>query len=355
MATQLESGIRRRERRWLRLGGTAVAGVMAAGLLAACGSSASDDDGAKGDNGAGVVRVAIGKVGIIGTLPWALADKGGFFEKNGIKIEYVYIDSGPAAVAALTSGTADSGAAGVAVAIPVLNQSKKLTVLGGTSSTVSNTLFVLADKATDDMAAPFPQNVKALKGRKIGVSALGSAAQQMVEGALKNAGIKPSDVTFIATGVGATQMAALSNGRVDAVYGDPSVMAAYAKQGVETTRVIDFASADSAGPGAGNALLAVNVASTESKKQNPARFKSYCAALSEAVVWAKESKNETKVGEIVSNYLGIPADQGVPLWSDVKDTLTDGITEELWTGQPPWNLNGNPLPDFKTSVDPSCG
>ena len=53
------------------------------------------------------------------------------------------------------------------------------------------------------------------KGKSIGVAVLEGASQGVVEQLLNEAGMAPTDVTFVATGLGAQANAALTSGSVD--------------------------------------------------------------------------------------------------------------------------------------------
>lgn len=319
-------------------------------VLAACGGSSINEKARDGK-----IRVAMGKVGILATLPWAFADQGGFFTRHGVDVEFVRLDSGPAALSALTSGSADVGSAAAASVIPVLRQSSKLLVLGDMATTVNSTLLVPTEKASAEMAKPFPENLRALTGLKIGVSALGSTAQMLVEGALTKAGVPVKDVTFISTGVGATQMAALSHGRVDVVFGDPSTAATFKENGLETMAVVEFGSSASAGPKSENALLLTNVAAADFKKRDAQALNSYCLALRESIDWANDPRNIAKVGDIVAAWLDVPRSETEAMWAATSTTLHDELSERMWTEQPEWNLGGEPVPAYKTSVDATCG
>jgi NitT/TauT family transport system substrate-binding protein len=73
------------------------------------------------------------------------------------------------------------------------------------------------------MVAPESSGIKTaedLKGKKIGVLALGSASDMMVRGSLKEVGLDPdTDVKILPIGVGAPMAEALNSGTVDAIAG----------------------------------------------------------------------------------------------------------------------------------------
>lgn len=133
-----------------------------------------------------------------------------FFEQVGIDAKTVTVAHGPAAVTALASGSVDiaTNAPEVFLALAGKGQSVKL-IAGQTKQ-----LGVLMARPGLQLPAQFPTSVQALKGKKIGVTALSSATQYLAITMMTAAGLGAADASFVAVGTGATQ--ALVNGVVDA-------------------------------------------------------------------------------------------------------------------------------------------
>jgi NitT/TauT family transport system substrate-binding protein len=84
------------------------------------------------------------------------------------------------------------------------------------------------------------RTVSDLKGKKIGVSSLGSSSDIATRVALQKQGLDPEkDVTIIAAGSGSTRTAALVSGAIDATVADPSFDAPL--RGAGLTRLLSIA------------------------------------------------------------------------------------------------------------------
>lgn len=155
----------------------------------------------------------------IGNLLVKVAKAKGFCEKNGIKCELVVIPSGALGAQALAAGSID-----VAL-IPIESQAGAITkgadfvgIVGG-SGTNSAVLVASSKLDMPNAAKGLPDVVRDLKGKKIGVAARGTGGEFAVQFLLRDAGLAPDDVTFVAVGGLPTALPALMNGQVDAVLG----------------------------------------------------------------------------------------------------------------------------------------
>ena len=149
---------------------------------------------------------------------WIAKDLG-FFEKNGLDVDPVLIQSGPRSVSALLSGE-----------MPIINTGANSSIaanLGGTKepivvATFYNTLvFSLIGK-------PDIANVAGLKGKVLGVTQLGSLSDFTARLVLAQAGLAPQrDVTLLPTGDYNGMVVSLSKGLIDAgVISPPSTLKA---------------------------------------------------------------------------------------------------------------------------------
>ena len=125
----------------------------------------------------------------------------GFFKEAGIDAKTVTVAHGPAAVTALASGSVDVATNAPEVFLALAGKGQSLKLIAGQS----RQLGVLAVRPGLDVPANFPDSVQALKGKKIGVTALSSATQYLAIAMLNAAGLDATDVEFIAVGAGAPQ------------------------------------------------------------------------------------------------------------------------------------------------------
>ena len=98
-----------------------------------------------------------------------LAVEKGFFKEAGIDAKTVTVAHGPAAVTALASGSVDVATNAPEVFLALAGKGQSLKLIAGQT----RQLGVFAARPGLDVPASFPDSVRALKGKKIGVTALG--------------------------------------------------------------------------------------------------------------------------------------------------------------------------------------
>ncbi len=141
----------------------------------------------------------------------------GYCEKYGIKCELQVIPSGPLAAQALLAKSIDAAFIQPEVtAHAILKGAKMKAVVGGA---VTNTNILIAGNhlETPNAGKPWPAFMNDFKGKKIGVTARGSAVETAMTFLLLKAGLKPDDVTFVAVGGPVAAYGALTSKQVDGV------------------------------------------------------------------------------------------------------------------------------------------
>jgi len=140
------------------------------------------------------------------------AGEQGLFAAVGIDSRTVSVAHGPAAVTALASGSVDIATNAPEVFLALAGRGQSLKLVAGQAKQ----LGVLMARPGMSFPTEFPASVAAFRGTKIGVTALSSATQYLAITMLTAAGLRATDVTFVAVGTGAPQ--ALANGVVDAAF-----------------------------------------------------------------------------------------------------------------------------------------
>jgi NitT/TauT family transport system substrate-binding protein len=192
---------------WLRGKGAALA---AAGILGATMAAATPGAGLAAD---ATIKMQIYQGGPQ-ILPLIAKDRG-FFEKNGVSIELVTIQTGPQATNALLSGSVDIAILAPLNTASLLTKGEKLTAISGLQKVFVSLVGPKGAKTT------WPDSLLQLKGKRIATLALGAAGQLICETALQAAGLKPTDYTFVATGTELGSGTALEQGAVDAACINP--------------------------------------------------------------------------------------------------------------------------------------
>ncbi len=141
-------------------------------------------------------------------IPYVVASHDGYFQKEGLEVELVYMRGGQAAMQALVGGAVDYAATALDVALQAY-------VHGGAVKRFAATgklpLFALA---VAPQSAAKIGTLKDLEGKTVGVSGLGNADHALTLFLLKQAGADASKVQFAT--IGTNLLEALRQGQLDA-------------------------------------------------------------------------------------------------------------------------------------------
>jgi NitT/TauT family transport system substrate-binding protein len=169
---------------------------------------------ASGASKAPPAAVSIGNPGTnVTQLPQFVAQQEGFFTKRGIALSSISFSGGPAQIAAIVSGSLD-----VAVSSPT-----SLAQADQAGNTLAYFCGVDPNPTTAFLALPssslkpgtWKSVLRQLAGKSVGVQVSGGSEQVQAESALTQAGVNPSQVTFIPIGIGPPAEAAFLKGTVD--------------------------------------------------------------------------------------------------------------------------------------------
>src|SRR5579871_361810 len=186
-------------------------GKIAAGLFAMAMMSATAQAQTK-------VTIAVGGGACLCYLPTVLAKQLGEYDKAGLAIELVDLKGGSDALKAVLGGSADvvSGYFDRCVNLAAKKQELVSVVV---YDRYPGEALVVSPTHTAEI-----KSIKDLAGKKVGVSAPGSSTDFFLKYLLKKNGIDPTSVAVIGVGLGATAVAAMEQGQIDAaVMLDPSV------------------------------------------------------------------------------------------------------------------------------------
>jgi len=156
------------------------------------------------------VTVAIGGASCLCYLPTVLAKQLGEYARAGVEVEMVDFKGGSQALTAVLGGSADvvSGYFDHCVNLAAKNQHMQAFVV---YDRYPGFALVVSPKQTGSI-----KSLKDLAGKRIGVSAPGSSTDYFMKFILKKNGVDPAGVGVIGVGLGATAVAAMEQGSVDA-------------------------------------------------------------------------------------------------------------------------------------------
>jgi NitT/TauT family transport system substrate-binding protein len=163
-----------------------------------------------------------------------IAQDGGFFEKNGVDMNLVNVQSGPQQLAAVMGGSAQLSTIG-------LEQNMHADAHGGAFVAICACFnafpmaLVVTRKAMAqnhiDLKDPLADNVKRLQGLRIGITGPGSSTDEFIRTLLVLQNLNPdTEVHLLPVGPGANMLAAMEAGSVDGfVWSAPFTTDAVAK------------------------------------------------------------------------------------------------------------------------------
>jgi NitT/TauT family transport system substrate-binding protein len=164
------------------------------------------------------VTIAVGGGACLCYLPTVLAKQLGEYDKAGLAVELVDLKGGSDALKAVLGGSADvvSGYFDHCVNLAAKKQDMQSFVV---YDRYPGLVLVVSPSHNDKI-----KSIKDLAGKKVGVSAPGSSTDFFLKYLLKKHGVAASDVSVIGVGLGATAVAAMQQGQIEAaVMLDPSI------------------------------------------------------------------------------------------------------------------------------------
>jgi NitT/TauT family transport system substrate-binding protein len=172
----------------------------------------------------GKVTLAVGGGSCLCYLPTMLAKQLGEYEKAGVHVDVVDFKGGSESLKAVIGGSADvvSGYFDHCVNLAARGQHLQAFVV---YDRFPGLVLVVSPKHTGEI-----KSLKDLAGKKVGVSAPGSSTDFFLKYLLSKNGVDPNSTAVIGVGLGATAVAAMEQGQIDAaVMLDPAVTILKAK------------------------------------------------------------------------------------------------------------------------------
>ena len=164
------------------------------------------------------VTLAVGGGSCLCYLPTMLAKQLGEFEKAGVDVDVVDFKGGSESLKAVIGGSADvvSGYFDHCVNLAAKGQHLQSFVV---YDRYPGFALVVSPKHTSEISS-----IKDLANKKVGVSAPGSSTDFFLKYMLSKNGVDPNSVAVIGVGLGATAVAAMEQGQIDAaIMLDPAV------------------------------------------------------------------------------------------------------------------------------------
>jgi NitT/TauT family transport system substrate-binding protein len=162
-------------------------------------------------------------------LPVWMAEAGGFYAANGLKVEVVNMGGGSRGAQELEAGRIDLMRVGLSSVVQANRRGGDLRLIASMSNVIR---FVV-------ITAPGVKTAANLKGGIIGVSTFGSESDSTITLALERFGLTRADVTVKEYGGGARRLAAVQSGEIKATAINEPTTSQAREQGVNV--MIDLA------------------------------------------------------------------------------------------------------------------
>ncbi|MCG0284183.1 ABC transporter substrate-binding protein [Streptomyces sp. PSAA01] len=191
----------------------AVAAALALTTLTACGGDSSASGGENGN-----VKIMVGGLDKVIYMPAMLTQRLGYFKAEGLKVQLLTEPAGVQATTSLVAGDVQG-------VVGFYDHTLDLQVKGKQVESVvqlaqaPGEVEVVSNKAAGEMASP-----KDFKGKKLGVTGLGSSTDFLTKYLAVDSGVKTSEFTPVAVGAGQTFISALKQGSIQGgMTTDPTV------------------------------------------------------------------------------------------------------------------------------------
>ncbi|KUN16654.1 nitrate ABC transporter substrate-binding protein [Streptomyces antibioticus] len=214
-------------RKTARYSALAAAGLLALSSLTACANDAAStaSSGSKGDGKGTKVKIMVGGLDKVIYLPAMLTQRLGYFDAEGLDVELLSEPAGVQAETALVSGQVQG-------AVGFYDHTLDLQVKGKHVESVvqfshaPGEVEIVSTKKAGDITSP-----KDFKGKKLGVTGLGSSTDFLTKYLAVKNGVEVSEFTPVAVGAGPTFISALQQGAIDGgMTTDPTVANILAKK-----------------------------------------------------------------------------------------------------------------------------
>ena len=261
----------------------------------------------------------------------------GIFEKNGLNVSLVQVQSGPAGMAAVEGGSIDIGAADSN--LPLLSNQKgsDFQIVCGASGLYFAAVTGPSISSAELQGKKYPDIMKVFAGKKLGVTGLGSSAHFFWKALFLGAGMDPESADYVPVGLAASAVQALRTKGIDAYMGFEPMITMVREGGLPGGSVpIDLRPPANEGP---KSVTAINPELTWYAKRSflsahAGLVKAFNKSLVEAAAWQKIPANFDKLVEIMkpTASIGDVPNKDISFDKMIKDnipvTADTGVTAD---------------------------
>ena len=244
------------------------------------------------------IKIAVAGKDLLYYLPLTMAEQLGYFKDEGLDVKILAFPESTKALLALVGGSVDvvSGAYEHTILMKVKGIKLESFVVQERTPQI---VFGVSNKTM-----PEYKTLMDLKGKKIGVTALGSSTYMMANYVLAKGGLKPNEVSFVDVGVNAGAVIALQSGQIDAIANYDPIISTLTQNKeikiIEDTRTLKDTQSVYGGEMPGDVLYA----SSHFIQTNPKTTQALTNAIVRALKWLQKAKPADIVKAVPPSYLG---------------------------------------------------
>ncbi|MEV4255615.1 ABC transporter substrate-binding protein [Spirillospora sp. NPDC049652] len=269
--------------------------AMTALSLTSCRSSKSSSSA--GDSG-GTVKIMVGGIDKVIYLPAKLTDQLGYFKEQGLDVQLLTEPAGAIAENVLISGDVQGVVGFYDHTVDLQTKGKCIESVVQFADVPGEAEMVATDKA-GKISSP-----AAFKGAKLGVTSPGSSTDFLTRALAVRAGVQPSDYTTVKAGAGATFIAALGNGGIDAGMTTDPTIAKLTTSG-KAKVMLDMRTKEGTRKALGGLYPAASLyMDCDYVKSNPETVQKLANAFVKTLGWIKAHKPEEIAAKMPADYAG---------------------------------------------------
>lgn len=274
-------------------------------------------------------------------------DSLGIFKKHGIELKYIEASGGPAILAAVVGGSADVTHIGAAVYFPAIEKGAEIKLLMGNYD-IDYTL--IAQKGIGlDLAKPYPENIKSIKGRVVGVSSRGGATEIFVRKMLSDAGLNPeTDVTYVAVGSSAAAAGAFINKQVEVMATLPPAPFIIGEENFDVVVDLDTTKKQVFGEGY---LFTTFASSAQFVADRPEVAVNFCKAAIETIKAINDPANDQKLLDFAVNLSKLDPAKVTAMLKVYKSNFNPALDKARFEGMKKFTSF---VPDWSATVFEPC-
>jgi NitT/TauT family transport system substrate-binding protein len=252
-------------------------------------------------------------------LPFYVAVQNGYFEDENIDLEVVDTRSGSDAMKMLAGGSVDFSTGQLLDAVLLNKRDIPVRGIAMLTRRMANSMIVRKDLADE------VKSMADLKGRKVGVTGVGSGTWQFAVFLGSLEGIAPEEFNFISVGGGNNVIGAVKSGRVDAMsYADPQ-NAMLVKWG-DAKFLYDMTDAKTHEKLIGDSYLNNQMMVLKGyAEENPEIVQGFVNAIQRAVNWVNQHSIE-ETAKVIYGYPAFAKSDYDQLLLSVQRVLPDGVS-----------------------------